>query len=107
MDFAAKKPLKGEWEAIVSGGTATYYRNPLGIMVGSGVHETDRGHEWLVSISSTNKYENKIPSGHEIWYALECFGATDFERDDHGTKITANYWKPINADMVGECECKK
>lgn len=75
-----------------------------GLTVFSNVEPTDRGPEWHLSVSIQGR---RAPTFAEAAFALQSFGAENFERDDHGTRVTANYWKPVNRDMEGVCPCKE
>lgn len=102
QEFSPAMPIKGEWDQIGTRSGATYWKNPLGILVGSAVEKTSRGPERHISIS----FNGKMPSEQDVAWARECFGAEDWERDDHSQWL-ASFWKPVNRDMIGDCECKE
>lgn len=106
-----KRPTVDSWNYLGKrpDGSHAWHHRLADILVTSGVEATTtRGPEWHLAISGAEPMgPRRMPTASEISIALSAFGATDFERDDHGTKITANYWQPVNPDLRGECECKR
>lgn len=68
----------------------------------SALERTQRGWEHHISVSVMGQR----PDEHIVEIMKRDFDAYDFEEDNHNSVHARHFWKPLERDKEGECECK-